>query len=82
MTNIEIAKHITDIVFDDSNKNPELDDRQVAVKTLIEFLNSPSKYSTGVGYYREDMEAAVIGLLKDKRLNFVHYMDLSESKSK
>lgn len=82
MTNKEIAKYITDIVFDDNDNKAVLNNRQIAVKTLIEFLNSPSKYSKGVGYYREDMETAVLGLLKDKRLNFVHYMDLSESKTK
>ena len=78
MTNKEIAKNITDIVFD--NNKSVLDDKAIAVKTFIEFLNSPSKYATGVGYHREDMESAITDILKDTRLNFVHFMDLSESK--
>lgn len=78
MTNKEIAKNITDIVFDESKS--VLDDKAIAVKTMIEFFNIPSKYSSGVGYTRENMESAILDLLKDKRLNFVHYMDLSESK--
>jgi hypothetical protein len=78
MTNKEIAKNITDIVFDNS-KNV-LDDKAIAVKTLIEFLNSPSKYASGAGYHREDMESAIMDLLKDIRLNYVHYMGLSEKK--
>jgi hypothetical protein len=79
MTNKEIAKKVTNIVFEQKDGTPDCD--AFALQLLIECLNSPMKYSKErVGYVREDMEAAILGLLKDKRINFVHYMDLSESK--
>lgn len=77
MTNREIAENITNIVFNNKDSRV-LNDEAIAVKTIIEFLNTPTKYSSGYGYGREDMEKAIMDLLKDKRLNFVHYMDLSE----
>lgn len=76
MTNREVARYLTSIVFD-SNKC-EHSDGDLAVKTLIEAVNCPSKYSMGVGYTREDMEIAVFDFMCKYRKNGCDYMDLGE----
>ena len=76
MTNKEIAKKVASIVFDTTDNSPNRP--SFALQVLIETLNSPSKYSSGVGYHQGDMEKAILDLLNDKRFNEVHFMDLSE----
>jgi hypothetical protein len=77
MTNKEIAQRVTNIVFTQKDGTPDCD--AFALQLLIEALNTPSKYNKeGVGYHRNHMEEAISDILKDKRLNGVHFMDLSE----
>lgn len=77
MTNKEIAKKVTNIIFTQEDGSPNSD--AFALRLMIEALNSPSKYSKErVGYYQENMEQAIIDILNDVRFNGVHFMDLSE----
>lgn len=76
MTNREVAKYLTNIVFN-TNKCQHSEEN-LAVKTLIEAVNCPSKYSMSVGYTREDMEKAVFDFMCKYRKNGQDYMDLGE----
>jgi hypothetical protein len=78
MTNKEIAQKVTNIVFEQKDNSPDCE--AFALQLFIEALNCPSKYShQSIGYRKEDMEQAILDLLKDVRFNGIHYMDLSES---
>ena len=74
MTNNEIAKHITDLTFNrDLQFNVCSFDQAVAISTLIEFLNNPTKYSKDNCYTNIDMEAAIVDLLKNVRIQGKHF---------
>lgn len=79
MTNKEIANKVANIVFTQEDGSPECD--AFALQLFIEALNCPSRYSverSGV-YNKQNMEQAILDILKDIRINGKHYMDLSES---
>lgn len=82
MTNKEIVKHITDMVFNDDMNQLEYTDIGLAIKEFFEAVNSPTKYSGSRMYSREDMERAVNDVLAQHRKNFVDYIDLSEKREK
>jgi hypothetical protein len=78
MTNKEIANKVVNMVFGQKDGTPDCD--AFALKLFIEALNSPSRYSNerSGAYCKENMEQAIMDILKPIRINGKHYMDFSE----